>query len=274
MLEAWQHFYAWHDPAIFTIGSFSLRWYGLMYVTALLTGYFWGRRMVARGDWQGMNAANYENLFLFFVIGAVLGARLGYVLFYATDTGYLLAHPWQIFNPVQGGSFVGISGLSYHGAIAGVIAALAIFAYRYKMKVWFVLDIAAVSGSAGYLFGRIGNFLNAELVGRETTVWWGVFVGETLRHPSALYEAFLEGFLVFAILWLVYKRRSFVGQMALLYAMLYTAARFIAEFWRQPDPQVGFVAFGAITMGQLLSTAMFSAALLTYLYLRSNRAKR
>ncbi|MDR3162922.1 MAG: prolipoprotein diacylglyceryl transferase [Helicobacteraceae bacterium] len=268
--ENWQNFYGWHDPVIFSIGGFALRWYGLMFVTALTIGYLWGRRMVKRGDWQPMKATDYEALFLYFIVGIILGTRLGYVFFYG-DTLYMLSHPWQIFNPFQNGEFVGISGLSYHGGVVGVIAALFIFAARRGFSIWRLLDLAAVAGSAGYMFGRVGNFLNAELPGRVTDVAWGVRVNGVLRHPSALYEAFLEGLLLFAVMTFLYKRRKFDGQMAFTYAMLYAAARFTAELWRQPDEQLGFIAFGWLTMGQLLSALMFTASLVFYLKCRSRK---
>ncbi|GHV59247.1 prolipoprotein diacylglyceryl transferase [Campylobacterota bacterium] len=264
MVESWQNFYEWHDPVIFSVGSFALRWYGLMYVSALLIGYMWGKRVLRHFP---ITADQYERLFLWFVIGAVVGARLGYVLVYDTHTLYLLSHPWEIFSPFSNGEFAGISGLSYHGAIAGVIVALIIFASREKLAVWLLLDIAAVAGSAGYALGRVGNFLNAELLGRATDVFWGVRIDGVLRHPSALYEAFLEGIVVWIVLLLLYKRRRFNAQMALTYAMLYTAMRFIAEFWREPDSQIGFLALG-LTMGQTLSALMFAAALAVYLYVQ------
>ncbi|MDR2639487.1 MAG: prolipoprotein diacylglyceryl transferase [Helicobacteraceae bacterium] len=267
MLETWQNFYGWHDPVIFTIGAFSLRWYGLMYVTALVVGYLWGRRMVRLGHWKPMNLERFESLFIWFAIGAVLGARLGYVIFYDPNTAYWLTHPWQIFNPFAGDQ-IGISGLSYHGAIAGVVVSLLLFARRYRFKVWFLFDLAAVSGSAGYVFGRIGNFLNAELIGRETTMPWGVLAEGVLRHPSALYEAALEGIAIFAILAFVYQKRRFDGQMAMLYLALYAIARIIVEFFRAPDSQLGFIAFKWLTMGQALSIVMLIATASVYLYLQ------
>ncbi|MDR1451765.1 MAG: prolipoprotein diacylglyceryl transferase [Helicobacteraceae bacterium] len=267
MLEAWQNFYGWHDPAIFTIGSFSLRWYGLMYVTALVVGYLWGRRMVRLGRWRPMNLERFESLFIWFVAGAIAGARLGYVIFYDPNAIYMLSHPWQIFNPFAGDQ-IGISGLSYHGAIVGVIVALVLFARMNKYKVWFLFDLVAVSGSAGYFFGRIGNFLNAELIGRETTMPWGVLYDGVLRHPSALYEAVLEGAVIFVILALVYQRRKFDGQTALIYLALYASARTIAEFFRAPDSQLGFIAFGWLTMGQALSIVTLIASAAIYCYLR------
>jgi phosphatidylglycerol:prolipoprotein diacylglycerol transferase len=264
-LELWQTFYSWHDPVIFTIGKVSLRWYGFMYVTALLTGYLWGRKMILRGDWRGITLAEFETLFFWFVIGAVLGARLGYVFVYDDHRFYFLSHPWEIFNPFQNEA-IGISGLSYHGAIIGAIVALRLFAKKRGFKLLFLLDLAAVSGSAGYFFGRVGNFLNVELIGRETSMPWGVLYEGVLRHPSALYEAFLEGICVFLALLFLYKRRKFDGQMMCLYAIFYTIARFIAEFFREPDSQLGF--FGVFTMGQILSAVLFAATLSVYFILR------
>jgi phosphatidylglycerol:prolipoprotein diacylglycerol transferase len=267
MVELWQSFYSWHDPVIFSFGAFALRWYGLMYVSALIVGYMRGRQMVKEGYWRPMTLDRFETLFVWFVIGAIFGARLGYVIFYDPNAGYLLTRPWQIFNPFAGDQ-IGISGLSYHGAIVGAIVALAAFARRYKLKTWFLLDLAAVSGSAGYALGRVGNFLNAELIGRETTMPWGVFAGGVLRHPSALYEAFLEGIVIFVALLFIYRRRKFDGQAALIYAALYSIARIIVEFFRAPDSQLGFVAFGWLTMGQTLSFAALLAAAAAYVYLQ------
>jgi phosphatidylglycerol:prolipoprotein diacylglycerol transferase len=210
-----------------------------------------------------------------FVFGAVLGAKIGYVIVYDPNAHYQLTRPWLIFNPFkESGKFVGISGLSYHGAITGAVIALLIFARRHKIAFWRVADLAAVSGSAGYAFGRLGNFFNAELLGRETAMPWGINVQGVLRHPSALYEAFLEGIVIFAILFALYKKRKFAGQMAIGYLMLYAVMRFIAEFWREPDAQLGFIAFGWLSMGQALSALMFALSLGVYLYLRRRGAKR
>lgn len=273
MIEAWQSFYTWHDPTIFAIGSIQLRWYGLMYVTALLVGYYYGKSMVAKGRWS-ITLAQFESAFLWFVIGAVVGARLGYVIFYDEQTLYYLSHPWQIFNPVRDGEFVGISGLSYHGAIIGLFVSLMIFVKRHKVELWNMLDLSAVAGSAGYFFGRLGNFFNAELIGRETDVAWGVIYDGVLRHPSALYEAALEGLLIFLVLFFIYQKRAFTGQMALIYVMLYAGARFVAEFWRTPDSQLGFIAFGWLTMGQFLSFCMFLMAFCYYMVRRRDAQNR
>lgn len=270
MIEAWQTFYQWHDPVIFSIGGLSLRWYGLMYVLALLSGYFAGRWLVKK-DKLPITLEQYDMAFIYVEVGVVLGARLGYVAFYEEDPLWYFTQPWQIFNPFHEGQFVGISGLSYHGAIVGFLAGAWAFCRKYKVKFWLLMDLAVVASAAGYTFGRIGNFLNERLVGRPTEMPWGVITHGELRHPATLYEALLEGLLVFVILFFFRKYKSFEGQLAALYGMLYAAARFTAEFWRQPDPQLGFILWNWVTMGQLLSLGMFVVSALVYRMLRMRK---
>jgi len=188
-------------------------------------------------------------------LGVIIGARVGFVLFYDSNTSYYLTDPWNIFNPFDAnGSFIGISGMSYHGALFGFIIASILWCKKYNFKFWFMVDIAALAVPLGYIFGRIGNFINQELVGRATTVPWGIYVDNVLRHPSALYEAFLEGFVVFIILFIVRRKKQFDGQLALLYVIIYSVMRIIAETFRQPDIQLGFLMNTTwLTMGMLIS---------------------
>jgi len=266
MIELWQNFYSWQNPIALDLGFLQLRWYGLMYVFALLSGYYLGRVLVKRGEYK-LTLEQYDKAFIWVEIGVVVGARLGYVIFYDENTLWYLTHPWEIFNPFQNGEFVGISGLSYHGAIAGFVIGAWLFSKREKFSFLKLMDLSVIAGSAGYFFGRIGNFLNDRLVGRETDVPWGIYTHNALRHPSAIYEAILEGIVVAVILYLFRKKASFDGQLMAMYGMLYATARFIAEFYRRPDPQLGFIAFDWLTMGQLLSIAMFVVGGLLYLFL-------
>jgi len=259
MIEAWQHFYDWHDPVAVSIFGFDIRWYGLMYVTALLSGYLIGRWLVKK-DKLPFTLDQYDRAFIWVEVGVVLGARIGYVLFYDTDPTYYLTHPWQIFNPYSNGEFVGISGLSYHGAIIGFFIAAYWFCKREKIKLLQLMDLAVVASAAGYFFGRIGNFLNARLMGRETEVPWGVYIDGVLRHPALVYEAILEGLVTFLVLFSIRNKKRFHGELMLYYGMLYSTGRFISEFYRQPDAQLGFVLFGWVTMGQVLSFGMFMLA--------------
>lgn len=227
---------------------------------ALLTSLAFAKWLVKK-DNLPITQTLLDNYFIWAEVGVILGARLGYVIFYDPNVIYYLTHPWQIFNPFQDGQFVGIRGMSYHGALLGFLIASYLFSRRHDVKFWFLMDLVAVSVPIGYIFGRIGNFLNQELVGRATDSSWGIYVFGILRHPSQLYEAFLEGLLVMLfMLWWRNKSR-FMGELALLYSVLYGLARFTAEFWRQPDPQLGFICCGWLTMGQLLSLVMIVIAL-------------
>jgi phosphatidylglycerol:prolipoprotein diacylglycerol transferase len=181
---------------------------------------------------------------------------------------YYITHPWQIFNPYIDGVYAGISGMSYHGAFLGFIIASYLFCRKNKVSFWFITDIAVLGISAAYVFGRIGNFFNQELVGRATDVPWGIYVGNVLRHPSQLYEAILEGLLVFAILVYIRKRKSFNGQLALMYGILYSITRIIAEFFRQPDSQLGFIYSNWLTMGILQSSVILVICMILYVKIR------
>ena len=266
----WQRIYEQFDPIAFHIFGFGVHWYGIMYVLALLSALLFAEYIVKK-DKLPITKKELENYFIYVEIGVILGARLGYIIFYDTHTYYYLTHPWQIFNPFMDGTFVGIRGMSYHGALIGFLIATYIYAKRYKKDFWFLMDIVAVSVPVGYIFGRIGNFLNQELIGRETDVPWGIYVNGVLRHPSQLYEAFLEGFLIFIIIYLYRKRKRFNGELILLYGFLYGLFRFIAEFYRAPDIQLGFVCCGWMTMGQVLSIIMMIFSIFLYFILSKRR---
>ena len=266
-MEFWQHIYDHFDPIAFTIGPFKVHWYGIMYVLALVTALYAAKWYVKR-DRYPIDDKTLESFFIYVEIGVIVGARVGYILFYDPHTMYYLTHPWQIFNPFHGGTFTGISGMSYHGAVIGFVLATWLFVRKSKTSFWMWMDLVALSVPVGYVFGRIGNFLNQELVGRATDVPWGIYVNQTLRHPSQLYEALLEGVMVGLILFFYRKRQKFEGELIALYAILYGLARFIAEFWRQPDIQLGYICCGWMTMGQLLSIVMIVAGMAGYILLR------
>lgn len=266
-MEHWQYIYTHFDPVAFSFFSLQVHWYGLMYVLALLTSYLFARWLV-KNDRLPMTLPQLDAYFIWVEVGVILGARLGYVLFYDPQAWYYLSHPWQIFNPYQNGEFVGIRGMSYHGALAGFLITSYIYARRNRFAFWFLMDLVAISVPVGYIFGRIGNFLNQELFGRITEVPWGIYVAGMLRHPSQLYEAVLEGIVVFLVLFFYRTRARFAGELAVLYGVLYGIARFAAEFWRQPDPQLGFICCGWLTMGQALSLVMVAIAIAIYPFIR------
>ena len=272
-MNDWNHIYDHFDPVAINLFGLQVHWYGIMYVLALVLGVVVAKWIVKK-DNLPISQEMLDNYIVWVEIGVILGARLGYILFYDPHTSWYLTHPWQIFNPVKNGEFVGIRGMSYHGAILGFIIASTIFCWRHKISQWFMLDIAAIAVPAGYIFGRIGNFLNQELVGRTTEVPWGIYVDGILRHPSQLYEAFAEGVVVFVILYLYRKRKHFEGELISLYAILYGLARFIAEFFRAPDPQLGYICCGWMTRGQEFSLMMLAAGIIAWIYLYSTYRRR
>jgi phosphatidylglycerol:prolipoprotein diacylglycerol transferase len=270
-MKYWQNIYSNFDPVAFNLGSIAVHWYGIMYALALISAIFVAKWFI-KHDKIPISNDSFDNYIWWAEIGVILGARIGYVLFYDTNTIYYLTHPWQIFNPFINGEYAGISGMSYHGALIGFIIASILFCKKKKVSFWFITDIAVLGISAAYVFGRIGNFFNQELVGRVTDVPWGIYVGQTLRHPSQLYEAILEGLLVFVILVFIRKAKSFDGQLALSYSILYSFMRIVAEFFRQPDMQLGFLYSNWLTMGILQSAVVLIVCVLLYTVVKKNKS--
>ncbi len=252
----WQHLPEHLSPYILQTPWFSLHWYGLMYAVAYLVIYSIALLRLRSGRFSITNSQLISAL-TWSVAGLAIGARLFYVLFY--EPGYYLANPLQIIWPFgDGGQLTGISGLSYHGGLVGIIIATLLYCRKAKINVWELTDLVIPIIPLGFTFGRIGNFINGELYGRVTDLPWGMYfprdASGLLRHPSQLYEAFLEGIVLFVILW-IFRDRIKGSRMVGLYMIGYAIARFIAEFFRQPDPQLGFV-YGSFTMGQVFSVLM------------------
>ena len=269
-MEFWQNIYSHFNPVAFNLGPVAVHWYGLMYAFALISAIFVAKWFI-KYDKLPISNDLFDSYIWWAEIGVILGARLGYILFYDTHTMYYLTHPWQIFNPYIDGIYAGISGMSYHGAFFGFIIASYLFCRKNKISFWFITDIAVLGISAAYIFGRLGNFFNQELVGRITDVPWGIYVGQVLRHPSQIYEGILEGLLVFAILVYIRKRKSFNGQLAIMYGILYSIGRIIAEFFRQPDTQLGFIYSNWLTMGIIQSFVVLSACIILYMKVNKNK---
>ena len=266
-MEFWQNIYSHFNPVAFNLGPVAVHWYGIMYALALISAIYIAKWFI-KYDKLPISNDLFDSYIWWAEIGVILGARLGYILFYDTHTMYYLTHPWQIFNPYIDGVYAGISGMSYHGAFFGFIIASYLFCRKNKISFWFITDIAVLGVSAAYVFGRIGNFFNQELIGRATDVPWGIYVGQVLRHPSQIYEAILEGLLVFAILVYIRKRKSFEGQLALMYGILYSTTRIIAEFFRQPDTQLGFIYSNWLTMGILQSLIVLAICVILYVKIK------
>lgn len=274
-MEFWNHIYEQFDPVAVNLFGLPVHWYGLMYVLALLTALYAAKWLV-KHDKEAVTPKQLDDYFIYVEIGVILGARIGYIVFYDPNVMQYLSAPWQIFNPFSNGEFVGIRGMSFHGAVIGFFVGSFIYQYVSKAPVFRILDIAVTAIPVGYVFGRIGNFLNQELVGRVTELPIGIYVDGVLRHPSQLYEALLEGVVVFLVLFMYRKHKHYEGELILVYGFMYGAMRFLAEFWRQPDPQLGFICCGWLTKGQELSSYMMvgSVILFVYFYRRSTRTQQ
>lgn len=239
------------DPVAFSVGPLSVHWYGLMYLAGFAGGYGLGVLRAARPG-SGWDTHEVADVLFYIAIGVILGGRLGYVLFY--NPAYYFAHPLEILQLWSG-------GMSFHGGLLGVIAAVAWYAHRTHRGFFQVADFIAPLTPLGLLAGRIGNFINQELWGRPTDLPWAMVFPATdperlPRHPSMLYEAFLEGVLLFAVLWIYSRRPRETGRVSGLFLICYAVFRFAVEFVRQPDPHIGYLAFGWLTMGQALSFPM------------------
>ena len=267
----WQHLPENIDPVIFEIGSFKLQYYGLMYVVAFAITYFLAMYRIKHEDRFEISANQIKDLTVNMLLGLVIGARLGYVLFY--NFFYYLKHPLEIILPFQfsgGIQFIGISGMSYHGGLIGVLLASWLYLRKHNLSFWEGCDLFVPVIPLGYTFGRLGNFINGELYGRITDSPFGMYFlsapGPERRHPSQLYEAFFEGVFFFAVLWMIRKRKMPPGAMLGLYLIGYGMVRFIIEYFRQPDAHLGFV-FLSFSMGQVLCSLMIFGGALLYLYL-------
>ena len=227
------------DPILVQLGPFRLSWYGLMYVLGFFFSYLLVRYQLKRKDF-GLSRQDVEDLYFYFILGLVIGARLGYVLFY--DLKMYLSDPLEIFAIWHG-------GMSFHGGLIGLLIVGILYAWRRKKSFWKMADLFVVTAPVGLGLGRIGNFINGELYGRATQAPWGMIFpkGGTLpRHPSQLYESALEGVFLFLI--------------------LYGSFRFFVEFFREPDAQLGFI-LGPFTMGQVLCGVMILLGILLWVWL-------
>ncbi|MDP2725281.1 MAG: prolipoprotein diacylglyceryl transferase [Syntrophales bacterium] len=264
LINYWQTLPSHINPNIITIGAFQLRYYSLMYLVAFFLTYKLVSYRLEREDFS-YSLETIQDFFVWGIFGLIIGARLGYVLFY--NLLYYLRHPLEIILPLsfsQGIRFVGISGMSYHGGALGVIISALIFCHKRGINFWNFADLFSPTFPLGYTFGRIGNFINGELFGRVTASPWGMFFpfapSHELRHPSQLYEAFFEGVVLFVVLWIMRKKRSFAGLHIALYIIGYGIIRFFIEFYREPDEHLGFI-WKTMSMGQILCIAMIMAGL-------------
>ncbi len=236
------------DPVFLRIGPVQLRWYGLMYMLSFIISYFVLKRY-AKVRKLDISTDDLYDLLFYLIIGVMVGGRLGYVIFY--DLGGYLRDPLSIFAIWQG-------GMSFHGGFIGVVLAAWYTARKKKWNFWDIADLASVAVPIGLGLGRVGNFINGELYGRTTDVAWAMVfpdAGTEPRHPSQLYEAFLEGLLLFLILRWIYMKNLYRGTVFWALVGFYGLFRFLVEFVREPDAQIGF-DLGPFTRGQLLTFPM------------------
>lgn len=265
--SAWNRIYDHLNPIAFEIFGVNVHWYGIMYVGAMLLALLIAKAFVKYHNKRfPITQENLDSFFIWAEIGVILGGRLGYILVYSPQRWEYLAQPWQMFNPYFNGVFVGISGFSYHGAMFGFLLASLLFCSIKKQSFWVFMDLSAISIPLGYVFGRLGNFFNHELFGRvvgddSLGRSIGILVKGELRYPSQLFEAFAEGIVVFMLLLLVLRYVKKPGSLIVAYGFFYAIARFVCEYYREADVQLGYYAFG-LSMGQILSCVMFGVSVL------------
>lgn len=235
------------NPVAFDLGFVQVYWYGIMYLLAFISAYLLGRYQAKKLD--NWDVEHIDDLIFFGAIGVIVGGRLGYMAFY--DLNNFITNPLSLFS-IQDG------GMSFHGGFLGVILAMVIFSQRYKKDLFETFDFVVVLVPLGLFFGRIGNFINGELWGKITSGQMGMYIQEqgVSRYPSQLYEAILEGLVLFLILWWFSSNKRPKLAISALFLVFYGLFRFIIEFVRVPDVQLGYLAYDWLTMGQMLSLPM------------------
>ncbi len=250
------------DPVLIDLGFMVIRWYSLAYIFGILIGWWLGKRVILK-RFQNLNfdfhIKEFDDLITYIIIAMLLGGRIGYVIFY--NFGYYLLNPFDIFKIWEG-------GMSFHGALLGIILGTYWFSIKKNIPTFFLLDIIAFVAPIGIFFGRVANFINGELVGKTTDVFWGVVfpnIDNSIRHPSQLYEAFFEGIVLFIIMNLtLFKNNYKSGTCSFIFLIFYGIFRIFSEFFREPDSQVGYL-FNQISMGMILSFLMILAGIIIFL---------
>ena len=253
------------DPVLVDFGLIVIRWYSLAYVFGIILGWWLGKKIIyhiLKNINFRFNVKEFDDLITYIIISIIIGGRLGYVIFYNLE--YYITNPLSIPKVWEG-------GMSFHGAVIGIIIGTYLFSIKRNVPTFFLLDIIACVSPIGIFLGRIANFINGELIGKVTTVSWGViFPAADMfpRHPSQLYEAILEGVILFLILnTLIFKQRYKVGTCSYMFLIYYGFFRIISEFFREPDPQIGYF-FDLFSMGTLLSFLMITVGLVILNILR------
>ena len=245
------------DPVAFQIFEFEIRWYSLAYIAGILLGWLHCKKILKDND---KFLRLFDDLITYLIIGIILGGRIGYILFYNLE--YYLNNLPEILMIWNG-------GMSFHGGLLGVILSTIIFSKKHKVNYYIFLDLIALAAPIGLFFGRLANFINSELYGRETDVLWSVkfiSIDNVSRHPSQIYEAFFEGIILFFLLNYLSKRKYFhnPGLISLTFVIFYSIFRFGVEFFREPDSQIGYLLY-ELTMGQVISIVFFLLGIFFYL---------
>ena len=249
------------DPVAFEVFSLEIRWYSLAYIFGIVLGWIYCKKKLIKDP---IVLDLFDDFITYLIIGIILGGRIGYALFY--NFSYYINNPLEILMVWNG-------GMSFHGGLIGVILSCVIFGKKHKINSFIFLDLVALSAPIGIFFGRIANFINSELYGRATDLPWGVkfvLIDNIKRHPSQIYEAFFEGIILFFILNYLFKRKYIVtpGKLSALFLIFYSLFRYSLEFFRVPDPQIGFLFLNS-TLGQIISLLFFVIGVLLF-YLKKN----
>tara|TARA_B110000261_G_C13029677_1_gene335738 strand:- start:464 stop:1237 length:774 start_codon:yes stop_codon:yes gene_type:complete len=249
------------DPVAFQIFSLEIRWYSLAYIIGITIGWIYCKKKLIK-DQHILSL--FDDFITYLIIGVILGGRLGYALFY--NLKFYIENPIEILMVWNG-------GMSFHGGLIGVIVASKLFSSKHKVNQFIFLDLVALSAPIGIFFGRVANFINSELYGRSTDLPWSVqflLIDNVKRHPSQLYEAFFEGVILFLILQYFFKKDYLQnsGQISGLFLIFYSLFRFLAEFFRSPDPHIGYLILN-LTLGQLISIIFLMIGMFIF-YLKKN----
>ncbi len=253
------------DPVLIDFAIIEIRWYSLAYIFGILVGWWYGRKIILKKFANSNNSLNlreFDNLITYIIFSIILGGRIGYIIFY--NPKYYLYNPLEILKIWEG-------GMSFHGALIGIVIGTYLFCSKKNIKTLFFLDIISCVAPIGIFLGRIANFINGELVGKVTYLSWGVIfpqIDMMPRHPSQLYEALLEGlFLFFVVNFFIYRKNYITGTCSFLFLIFYGIFRIISEIFREPDPQIGYL-FNFLSMGTLLSLIMVLIGLVSFSILK------
>ena len=254
------------DPILVDFGFIEIRWYSLAYVFGIIIGWWLGKKIIRHiliNNNLKFELNDFDDLVSYLIISIILGGRLGYVIFY--NFGYYITNPLEIFKIWEG-------GMSFHGALIGIIIGVYLFSKKKDVVTFFMLDIIACVAPIGIFFGRIANFINSELIGKVTNVPWSVIfplVDRQSRHPSQLYEAILEGVILFLILnILIFKKKYQVGMSSSLFLIYYGIFRIVSEIFREPDAQLGYL-LNLFSMGTILSFLMTLSGFIIFVFLKN-----